>query len=101
MLIFFLPLNSEGSKYGFGSYYYVNGNKYEGEWTNDRKNGHGIYSYFSTGEKYDGNWVCVIVQLLLYLYIYISCSTGFATPFGVEAITDGSTMSAKHICHII
>lgn len=56
-LKFTIILYKEGQKHGRGSYFYVNGNRYEGEWTGDRKNGHGIYFYFSTGEKYDGQWV--------------------------------------------
>ena len=53
-------------KCGKGGYYYVNGNKYQGEWVtylspyiikaNDRKNGFGVYNYSSTGEKYEGEW---------------------------------------------
>jgi len=46
----------ESSKYGRGVYLYVNGNKYEGEWANDKKNGRGCYTYFASGEKYDGQW---------------------------------------------
>ncbi len=38
-------------------YIYVNGNKYEGEWANDKKHGKGAYVYFTTGEKYDGYWM--------------------------------------------
>ena len=30
------------------------GNIYNGEWSNDKKNGRGVYDYKTTGEKYDG-----------------------------------------------
>jgi hypothetical protein len=40
-----------------GTYTYVNGNKYDGEWVNDKKHGRGVYHYYSTNEKYDGEWV--------------------------------------------
>ena len=34
---------------------YNNGDKYEGEGKDNRKNGKGIYHY-ADGEKYDGEW---------------------------------------------
>lgn len=37
-------------------YYYVNGNFYQGEWRDDKKDGRGIYQYNITGEKYEGEW---------------------------------------------
>lgn len=39
---------SDGAKHGNGTYKYVNGNEYRGEWKGDRKNGHGVYDYYST-----------------------------------------------------
>ena len=47
----------ESAKHGKGVYLYVNGNRYEGDWANDKKNGKGSYTYFTTGEKYEGQWV--------------------------------------------
>lgn len=41
---------------GNGTYYYSNGNKYDGQWMNDRKEGRGVYTYLLTGEKYNGEW---------------------------------------------
>jgi len=45
-----------GHKSGRGTYYYVNGNFYQGEWRDDKKDGRGVYSYNTTGEKYEGEW---------------------------------------------
>ena len=38
-----------------GIFTYNNGDKYEGEVKDNRKNGKGIYCY-ADGEKYDGEW---------------------------------------------
>ena len=35
---------------------YKNGNKYKGNWKNDKKEGKGIMNYFNN-ENYDGNWL--------------------------------------------
>jgi hypothetical protein len=43
-----------GKKHGKGIYIYLNGNKYEGEWAFDKKNGHGAYYYVSINESYKG-----------------------------------------------
>ena len=45
-----------GLKQGFGKFYYLNGNKYKGEWKENKKNGRGIYKYRTTGEIYNGEW---------------------------------------------
>lgn len=34
---------------------YIHGDKYDGEWSNNMKNGHGVMTYLN-GEKYDGAW---------------------------------------------
>lgn len=57
MLTFRLFTYQDGAKHGKGTYKYVNGNEYRGEWRADRKNGQGVYDYSSTFEKYDGKWV--------------------------------------------
>lgn len=41
--------------HGFGVYTWKDGRKYEGEYKNDKKDGHGIY-YWADGKKYDGMW---------------------------------------------
>lgn len=40
---------------GKGTFTFPNGNKYEGEWANDAKNGYGSL-YYVNGEKYEGYW---------------------------------------------
>jgi hypothetical protein len=46
-----------GLKQGKGTYYYLNGNIYEGDWKNDKKEGFGIFIYKTTNEKYVGEWI--------------------------------------------
>lgn len=36
---------------------YTNGNFYDGEWANNKKNGIGKYYYAITNEIYEGSWV--------------------------------------------
>ena len=45
-----------GMKEGYGVYYYENGDKYDGNWKNDKKEGKGYYFYNQTGEVYKGNF---------------------------------------------
>ena len=40
---------------GHGIYTFANGDVYDGEWKNDTKNGHGIYTW-KNGDVYDGDW---------------------------------------------
>lgn len=44
-----------GSRDGFGIYYFSNGSTYEGYWHNGRKNGEGKYS-LTDGRFYEGDW---------------------------------------------
>ena len=41
--------------HGKGVYTWKDGRKYEGEYKNDKKDGHGIYIW-ADGRKYDGQW---------------------------------------------
>jgi len=41
---------------GFGKYYYINADTYEGEWQNHVRHGQGTYVYAETGTKYTGTW---------------------------------------------
>jgi hypothetical protein len=38
-----------------GTYIFPNGNKYDGEWVDDVKEGYGILTYVN-GERYEGYW---------------------------------------------
>ncbi|CAF1223244.1 unnamed protein product [Rotaria sp. Silwood1] len=42
-------------KNGEGTLYYADGGKYEGEWANDLRNGYGVNSW-GNGDRYEGNW---------------------------------------------
>ena len=35
--------------------YWENGDRYEGEWKNDEREGKGIY-YLNNGDRYEGEW---------------------------------------------
>ena len=35
--------------------YYNNGDRYEGDWRNGKKEGKGIY-YYNNGDRYEGDW---------------------------------------------
>jgi hypothetical protein len=39
-----------------GTFYYLNGDKYEGEWNEDKRDGIGVY-YYMNGDKYEGDWI--------------------------------------------
>ena len=39
-----------------GTFYYVNGDKYVGDWKDDVQHGKGIY-YFHSGDRYEGDYV--------------------------------------------
>jgi hypothetical protein len=47
--------------HGHGTYYYADGDKYEGEWKEDKRHGKGVVTYAgqngTISEKYDGDWV--------------------------------------------
>lgn len=45
------------AKHGFGIYYYVNNDIYEGSWKKDLRHGMGTYLYADTGTKYMGTWI--------------------------------------------
>ena len=46
----------EMMKEGYGVYYYQNGDKYDGQWKDDKKEGKGYFFYKETGEVYKGNF---------------------------------------------
>ena len=40
---------------GKGKYFYKTGDKYDGEWKDDKKSGEGVVIYFN-GDIFRGNW---------------------------------------------
>jgi len=44
-----------GKREGWGRFY-IKGERYEGEWVDDRKHGYGVYTW-DDGDRYEGNWV--------------------------------------------
>jgi len=46
-------------KHGFGVYYYKNGVRYEGEFVQDERDGHGILYEKDGTVQYDGGWADV------------------------------------------
>ena len=53
---YFLDSDWVFRKEGVGSYHYLNGNVYDGQWARDKKHGKGVYTYYLTNEKYDGEF---------------------------------------------
>jgi hypothetical protein len=41
--------------HGKGTYLFPNGNRYDGDWVADLKEGYGTLTYVN-GEKYEGQW---------------------------------------------
>lgn len=60
-MIFFSwsPIGSwvDDQRCGFGKYFYINNDTFEGEWQNHVRHGQGTYTYAATGTKYLGTWV--------------------------------------------
>ena len=48
-------MNSRGERHGYGVFVAGNGNEYEGEWKNDKRDGEGTAKY-NTGDVYIGSW---------------------------------------------
>lgn len=48
-------MNSRGERHGYGVFVAENGNEYEGEWKNDKRDGEGTAKY-NTGDVYIGSW---------------------------------------------
>ena len=45
-----------GLREGYGRLIHPTGDHYEGDWNDDKANGHGVFSNLE-GYKYEGNWV--------------------------------------------
>ena len=45
----------DDKRHGKGIFYYASGDKYDGEWKNNNRHGKGI-EYYADGAKYDGEW---------------------------------------------
>ena len=54
---------------GKGIYYYNNGDRYEGDFRNHKKEGKGIY-YYNDGDRYEGDFrndkmeLCIIIMVI-------------------------------------
>lgn len=48
-------VNSSNKMHGKGTYKFYSGDKYVGEWKNDKKDGKGIY-YYKNGDRYEGQF---------------------------------------------
>lgn len=71
--------------HGYGVYIYADGDKYEGEWREDKRHGRGTVIYAApdggVAEKYEGDWVdgtclsvCSFVRLVLFcVYMLTVC----------------------------
>ena len=46
----------DGKRHGFGTYYYPNGDIYNGEWINDKKQGKGEITIARSGDHYIGEF---------------------------------------------
>ena len=61
----YVLVTEDGETRKLGSLYYTgkatasfpNGDLYEGEFVEGKRQGRGCYRYAATGDKYDGNWV--------------------------------------------
>ncbi|MDR0558795.1 MAG: PDZ domain-containing protein [Prevotellaceae bacterium] len=47
--------NEKGERHGQGTYFWNNGDKYEGQWLNGSRNGEGVF-YWANGDKYEGSF---------------------------------------------
>ena len=59
---------------GFGVYYYVNGDRYEGEWKEHQRHGQGTYLYAETGEPPRTTVICLETWFSLHLFWLIQGS---------------------------
>uniref|UniRef100_T1JAJ0 Phosphatidylserine decarboxylase n=1 Tax=Strigamia maritima TaxID=126957 RepID=T1JAJ0_STRMM len=56
-LLFLKGFWKDNRKNGYGIYYYINGDTYDGTWKDNQKHGIGIYIFKSVGSAYIGEWV--------------------------------------------
>ena len=42
-------------RYGHGVYEWASGERYEGEWKDDKRNGYGV-NHWPSGRRYEGEW---------------------------------------------
>eukprot|EP00158_Paraphelidium_tribonemae_P001533 Partr_v1_DN24518_c0_g1_i2_m19783 putative whole genome shotgun sequence len=45
-----------------GTYTYVNGDVFEGQWVDDKKSGSGVYTFRDTGVKKVGTWTADVLS---------------------------------------
>ena len=49
-------VDSNDERHGFGTYYWNNGERYEGDWVHGKITGKGTY-YYSNGQRYEGGFL--------------------------------------------
>ena len=45
-----------GKRHGRGTYTWASGNRYEGEWRDNKPHGHGTFTWAADGSRYEGEW---------------------------------------------
>lgn len=53
-----------------GVYYYINGDKYEGEWKHNRRHGRGKYYYKSTGLRFIFVVITLETKVMIEVMLY-------------------------------
>ena len=63
----FFATRSDGKRSGLGVVTYENGDRFEGYWLDDKKEGPGRYFYLSSQKMYEGEWVNDVAKCGVYM----------------------------------